>query len=76
MYTKAREVPKGFPQGANTSPALSVIALSDFGTPEIKAKRVMYADDGIWYSNDEISEDDIRMKMEEMKVELNEEKTG
>jgi hypothetical protein len=53
-YSMAADLPKewerGFPQGAGISPFLSIIALTITGDPAF-ANLLMYADDGLFYSN-------------------------
>lgn len=48
----------GFPQGANHSPFLSVVLLATKGDPGF-ANLLMYADDGLFYSDTKFSEADV-----------------
>lgn len=53
-----RWYPTGFPQGANISPFLSILKLLEDGDPEF-ARLVMYADDGIFYSDKKFEVSDV-----------------
>lgn len=68
MFGNLKPVPKvppkptyvsvGFPQGGNVSPFLSVIQLAMNGDPPF-ASLLMYADDGLFYSNKKFTETDV-----------------
>lgn len=65
----------GFPQGASISAFLAVILTSMLRLP--KGKRiVMYADDGIVYSNNPISAGPLVKRLEAIGVKINLEKSG
>lgn len=49
---------RGFPQGANISPFLSLIGLITAGDPRF-ADIIMYADDGLFYSSKKFSPKDV-----------------
>lgn len=55
---KPEYVSLGFPQGANISPFLSAIALAVKGDPPF-AKLLMYADDGLFYSDKKFTSADV-----------------
>jgi hypothetical protein len=48
----------GFPQGANLSPFLSILSLNIRGQPTF-ARLLMYADDGIFYSDEPFTEEQV-----------------
>lgn len=51
-------LPRGFPQGGNISPFLSVMQLAIKGSPKF-ADLLMYADDGLFYSDRKFTEEDV-----------------
>jgi len=67
--------PTGFPQGANISPFLSILTMS-CGPPPKFAQLVMYADDGIFYSDSAFDAAEVSAWFEHVGVKLNEEKSG
>jgi len=65
----------GFPQGANLSPLLSILLLAQTSKPKF-ADILMYADDGIFYSDNEFSEEDVCEFFETLGLSLSREKSA
>lgn len=57
-YCDTNEEVRGFPQGVNFSPFLSIISLVIGGDPKF-ATLLMYADDGLFYSQRKFSAKDV-----------------
>lgn len=64
----------GLPQGAPTSPFLSILVL-DWATKKLKGKFVRYADDGLIFSNEPLTHE-INNKMREANIHIAENKSG
>lgn len=65
----------GFPQGGNVSPFLSVMLLSSEPPPNF-AGLLMYADDGLFYSNTKFSEADVVSWFNGFEIQVAPEKSG
>lgn len=65
---------KGFPQGANFSPFLSIIQLTLLGDP-LFASLLMYADDGLFYSKKKFNELDVHRFFKKLGAKVNWEKS-
>lgn len=68
-------LPCGFPQGGNVSPFLSIIQLAMKGSPKF-ADLLMYADDGLFYSNKKFTEEDVVGWFEDLGLPLSMDKSG
>lgn len=65
----------GFPQGANLSPFLSILSLNIREQPGF-ANLLMYADDGMFYSDEPFTEDDVVNHFRALGQEVALEKSG
>lgn len=65
----------GFPQGASTSAFLAVVLTSMLKLPKGKSI-IMYADDGLIYSNKPISPGPLIKRLESIGVKINLDKSG
>lgn len=65
----------GFPQGANVSPFLSICLLNLLKLPS-NCNIIMYADDGLIYSNTRFTEESIVGSFEALGVEVSREKSS
>lgn len=65
----------GFPQGANISPFLSIISLIIKGNPTF-ARILMYADDGLFYSNKRFTPQDVEDFFGELGLTVQPTKSG
>lgn len=68
-------LPTGFPQGANISPFLSIMQLTHEPAP-LFAKILMYADDGLFYSDKPFSPRKVAEHFREMGLCIAPEKSG
>jgi hypothetical protein len=68
-------MPTGFPQGANIPPFLSILQLTMAGEPKF-AQLVMYADDGLFYSDAPFTEQDVVDHFAGIGIEVSLEKSG
>jgi len=68
-------LPKGFPQGANISPFLSIVQLA-MGRPAQFAQLLMYADDGVFYSDNEFTGEQVEQYMSQLGLSVAPDKSG
>jgi hypothetical protein len=68
-------LPSGFPQGANISPFLSILQLAMGATARF-AKLIMYADDGLFYSDKPFTAEDVADHFQSLGVNVAPEKSG
>jgi hypothetical protein len=68
-------IPKGFPQGANISPFLSILQLVWKDAPKF-ANLLMYADDGLFYSDNEFTAEQVKAHFDKLLLEISPEKSG
>lgn len=67
--------PRGFPQGANVSPFLSICLLNLLNGPNF-GNILMYADDGLIYSDKKFDERLVWGLFEGIGIEISQEKSG
>lgn len=72
---KPQYVSVGFPQGGNVSPFLSVMQLAMHGDPPF-ASLLMYADDGLFYSDRSFTEEDVISWFGSLEIPVALEKSG
>jgi hypothetical protein len=68
-------IPRGFPQGANISPFLSICLLNLLNGPAF-GNILMYADDGLIYSSKKFDASEVSRMFEGIGIEVSPEKSG
>jgi len=78
LHTETTDTLKGFPQGGATSPLLSIMVLNTLNPTPLPphCNLLMYADDGLVYSDQAFKEEVVSEHFKGLGIEIAPEKSG